>query len=1105
MSLSDAEIIEEEDEGHVVSERVQTLAKGIYDELQSLVEQFGGESIGNIMPLVVNVLENLDSSLSDNQDHLTALDELNEENQQLSKQYQREKQRRKEAEEKTMRLEDVSELEARELKDKLSRLSQDNRNFELKFKSQKEQIDRLEDRCESFKKESSDLHNRNIDLVKKHQVLKKESTLKRDRSDSRTKSTDEVPASPLTNRAPGFQDFMSPQQDSKKKRQLPIAPRRRPRAESADEDIMFLGTTPANRPDSPEYMPRGGGGGWESEHLANQMSLYDEAARKDAESDDTLDDEPEDLYQPGEEDFDPNEENLLAELHLATSGSNAPGVDQIIIDNEKLMLEKSELSLEMDHLLAQMRELELDKATAESSASALQEQKNSVSARVTELEVEVRKLRKDLEEEQEKPSVIPGDVSGERLSRLEVARVLRERNEYKEKYLSLLEQIRMSDELALFKSKGKKSKWLDYFAAIFSPAKRREMEKSFDGTPRRPIMSGQSPSAANDTDGGGFPHAVGYRNTEIIPVLRKTGRRQDEMYMTSVSWVIPALDHQSEKEVVQTTPTTPSINTCRPMSHQEDGAKVLCAAAVNPAVFLFDHQHAIKIRKETSPGPNGGRKERRSNGGDQEASISLVWVVTGVPNLTKVSVLDVAAVGEVVETFPVCASPIQCITSVPGFDENDPDVIADLSTARRKVPPQEVQNTLNTRPSSKLATMWMGSDTGVLYVHSAVSLWNKCIHADKLPAGIQDIVHLKGKVYVLLQNAKMVVFRRFPDGDWDWDNYSIVLLSQHKDLPCTALAAVHFNVWCAVGNSIHVVHSHLFKMEATIPVHQNKRAEVTQMVAVGDGVWLSFKYDSILRLFHAATYTHIQDLDVAPSVQRVLVFGSEKRSSQMPIQISTIVPAHNSLWVGTENGVLLTYPFTAPTLVAEETGWELIKEAEVKGRVVPEPFDLKMEHAVEAGEVGEVAGPLEESTDSSKLSTAGSQSTRSSESPLPPSKLKHTTQTRKPFNPFCNVDQVQISIHCHINAVRSMVCVPGIVPKDVAMYEPLGGVFIGSGDSKTKPALFIVSCGEGHLDLRTADKVLQTLQAKETGQTGLPSPASILSDKNYIMVWDINS
>ena len=55
------------------------------------------------------------------------------------------------------------------------------------------------------------------------------------------------------------------------------------------------------------------------------------------------------------------------------------------------------------------------------------------------------------------------------------------------------------------------------------------------------------------------------------------------------------------------------------------------------------------------------------------------------------------------------------------------------------------------------------------------------------------------------------------------------------------------------------------------------------------------------------------------------VFGSDKRSAHMPIQISTVVVAHNALWVGTENGVLLTFPFNAPTLVTEETGWEVIK------------------------------------------------------------------------------------------------------------------------------------------------------------------------------------
>ena len=64
-----------------------------------MVGMYGPESIGNLMPLVVNVLEDLDSALADNKDHLTALEETNEENQQLSQQYKKEKQRRKQIEE----------------------------------------------------------------------------------------------------------------------------------------------------------------------------------------------------------------------------------------------------------------------------------------------------------------------------------------------------------------------------------------------------------------------------------------------------------------------------------------------------------------------------------------------------------------------------------------------------------------------------------------------------------------------------------------------------------------------------------------------------------------------------------------------------------------------------------------------------------------------------------------------------------------------------------------------------------------------------------------------------------------------------------------------
>ena len=56
----------------------------------------------------------------------------------------------------------------------------------------------------------------------------------------------------------------------------------------------------------------------------------------------------------------------------------------------------------------------------------------------------------------------------------------------------------------------------------------------------------------------------------------------DEVYMTSVSWVIPALDQQHSDGSMSPTlqPSAPNINTCRPMSYQEDGAKVGISSTV---------------------------------------------------------------------------------------------------------------------------------------------------------------------------------------------------------------------------------------------------------------------------------------------------------------------------------------------------------------------------------------------------------------------------------------------------------------------------------------------------------------------------------------------
>ena len=42
--------------------------------------------------------------------------------------------------------------------------------------------------------------------------------------------------------------------------------------------------------------------------------------------------------------------------------------------------------------------------------------------------------------------------------------------------------------------------------------------------------------------------------------------------------------------------------------------------------------------------------------------------------------------------------------------------------------------------SSVMATMWLGSQSGSIYVHSAVSQWKRCIHSIRLKDSVLSIV-----------------------------------------------------------------------------------------------------------------------------------------------------------------------------------------------------------------------------------------------------------------------------------------------------------------------------------------------------------------------------
>ena len=55
--------------------------------------------------------------------------------------------------------------------------------------------------------------------------------------------------------------------------------------------------------------------------------------------------------------------------------------------------------------------------------------------------------------------------------------------------------------------------------------------------------------------------------------------------------------------------------------------------------------------------------------------------------------------------------------------------------------------------------------------------------------------------------------------------------------------------------------------------------QVRQLATLGDGVWVSIRLDSTLRLYHAVTHQHLQDVDIEPYVSKMLG-ETNGRSSQ---------------------------------------------------------------------------------------------------------------------------------------------------------------------------------------------------------------------------------
>ncbi|KAI4904753.1 hypothetical protein NFI96_025112 [Prochilodus magdalenae] len=348
--------------------------------------------------------------------------------------------------------------------------------------------------------------------------------------------------------------------------------------------------------------------------------------------------------------------------------------------------------------------------------------------------------------------------------------------------------------------------------------------------------------------------------------------------------------------------------------------------------------------------------------------------------------------------------------------------------------------------SSVLPTMWLGAQNGCVYVHSSVAQWRKCLHSIKLKDSILGIVHVKGRVLVALADGTLAIFHRGVDGQWDLTNYHLLDLGRpHHSIRC--MTVVHDKVWCGYRNKIYVIQPKAMKIEKSFDAHPRKESQVRQLAWDGDGIWVSIRLDSTLRLFHAHTYQHLQDVDIEPYVSKML--GTGKLGFSF-VRITALMVSCNRLWIGTGNGVIISIPLTETKKVTQGT-------------------------SNRPGSVIRVYGD-----ENSDKVTAGT------------------------FVPFCSMAHAQLCFHGHRDAVKFFAAVPGqVIPSTGPGGE--AGTDKPAADSPAptefSKSVLVMSGGEGYIDFRMGDEAGEGEDLEEA--TMKLQPLLAKAERSHLIVWQV--
>ncbi|KAG8201301.1 hypothetical protein JTE90_016783 [Oedothorax gibbosus] len=212
----------------------------------------------------------------------------------------------------------------------------------------------------------------------------------------------------------------------------------------------------------------------------------------------------------------------------------------------------------------------------------------------------------------------------------------------------------------------------------------------------------------------------------------------------------------------------------------------------------------------------------------------------------------------------------------------------------------------------KQPTVWLGTEDGCVHVYNCNDNIRTKKNKIKMQhsAAIQCIIYLDNRVFASTANGEVHVYTKETEGGWaGCEPYKIVIGSSSAPVPI--MLAVAGKIWCGCLNFIHVINTGALRIEHSFPVSSDTSRYVLTMVTSGLGVWITVTPSAVVRLFHATNFEPLIDVNVAPTVAKILSAATDdiiKQHKSACLRVTAMLACKDLLWIGTSAGVILTLP-----------------------------------------------------------------------------------------------------------------------------------------------------------------------------------------------------